>query len=150
MEPTSNTPRMVRCLFHEDEKPSMGLWPDGTFYCYGCKRKGVIHSVPDVTPSTEAPSMDERVRVLEASLALAEQTAREVQAINEETELRHAKELADREERIEHLKGAVRTATQRANTAEREVAEWRRRLFTACGGHVDLDQLDAGIRPGGL
>jgi hypothetical protein len=93
---------------------------------------------------------DERIRVLEASLALAEQTAREVQAINEEMETRHSKEMAEKEERIEHLKTTVRAATQRAAAAEREAGEWRQRLFTACGGHVDLDQFDAGIRSGGL
>jgi hypothetical protein len=34
----------VRCPFHEDSQPSLQLYPDGTFYCFGsgCARGGTI------------------------------------------------------------------------------------------------------------
>jgi DNA primase len=33
---------MLRCPFHEDEKPSLKVYPDtNTFHCFGCGRSGV-------------------------------------------------------------------------------------------------------------
>lgn len=34
----------VLCPFHEDSRPSLQLYPDGTFYCFGsgCRRGGTI------------------------------------------------------------------------------------------------------------
>jgi RepB DNA-primase from phage plasmid/CHC2 zinc finger len=33
----------VRCPFHEDHTPSLHLYPDGTWACFGCRRGGTIY-----------------------------------------------------------------------------------------------------------
>lgn len=30
----------IRCPFHGDETPSCSLYPDGSYYCFGCGAKG--------------------------------------------------------------------------------------------------------------
>jgi DNA primase len=33
----------VNCPFHEDRTPSLQLYEDGSFYCFGCDRGGTIY-----------------------------------------------------------------------------------------------------------
>lgn len=33
----------IHCPFHDDHTPSLQLYPDGTFYCYGCRAGGSIY-----------------------------------------------------------------------------------------------------------
>jgi hypothetical protein len=33
----------IKCPFHNDNTPSLQLYPDGTFYCFGCRRGGTIY-----------------------------------------------------------------------------------------------------------
>jgi hypothetical protein len=33
----------IACPFHEDRRPSLHLYGDGSFYCFGCKRGGTIY-----------------------------------------------------------------------------------------------------------
>jgi DNA primase len=35
--------RKVRCPFHDDHTPSLHLYPDGTWACFGCRRGGTIY-----------------------------------------------------------------------------------------------------------
>lgn len=59
-----------RCLFHDDHNPSMVVYPDGKFYCFGCGTRGdivdimakllncdireVVDRLDDLTPATRA------------------------------------------------------------------------------------------------
>jgi hypothetical protein len=33
----------IACPFHDDGRPSLELYPDGSFYCFGCRRGGTIY-----------------------------------------------------------------------------------------------------------
>ena len=33
----------VNCPFHDDSDPSLQLYDDGTFYCFGCRAGGSIY-----------------------------------------------------------------------------------------------------------
>jgi hypothetical protein len=33
----------ITCPFHDDRRPSLQLYPDGSFYCFGCRRGGTIY-----------------------------------------------------------------------------------------------------------
>jgi CHC2 zinc finger/RepB DNA-primase from phage plasmid len=33
----------IACPFHDDKRPSLQLYGDGSFYCFGCKRGGTIY-----------------------------------------------------------------------------------------------------------
>ena len=33
----------LACPFHDDRTPSLHCYPDGTFYCYGCRRGGSVY-----------------------------------------------------------------------------------------------------------
>lgn len=30
----------IRCPFHPDKSPSLAIYPDNSFYCYGCGKHG--------------------------------------------------------------------------------------------------------------
>lgn len=40
---TPNRSGKIHCPFHDDHTPSLQLYPDGTFYCYGCRAGGSIY-----------------------------------------------------------------------------------------------------------
>ena len=44
----------VNCPFHADDTPSLQLYEDGTFYCYGCRAGGSIYDFAGALWSLEA------------------------------------------------------------------------------------------------
>jgi hypothetical protein len=40
---TPNRAGKIACPFHDDHRPSLQLYPDGSFYCFGCRRGGTIY-----------------------------------------------------------------------------------------------------------
>ena len=43
----------ISCPFHEDDTPSLQLYPDGTFFCFGCRRGGSIYDFASALWSSE-------------------------------------------------------------------------------------------------
>lgn len=43
----------VNCLFHDDADPSLQLYDDGSWYCFGCRRGGSIYDFAAALWSTE-------------------------------------------------------------------------------------------------
>ena len=39
----ANRAGKIACPFHNDDTPSLQLYPGGTFYCFGCRRGGTIY-----------------------------------------------------------------------------------------------------------
>lgn len=54
---------MILCAFHTEETPSLRVWPDGGFKCYGCGAVGNLEGHPDLKAAVDR----ERVRRLEAA-----------------------------------------------------------------------------------
>jgi DNA polymerase I-like protein with 3'-5' exonuclease and polymerase domains len=41
----------ICCPFHNDPKPSLQIYPDGHYHCYGCGAHGDIEELPEATPA---------------------------------------------------------------------------------------------------
>ncbi len=40
---------VLLCIFHAEKTPSLSLWPNGNFYCHGCKEQGFWEDYPELT-----------------------------------------------------------------------------------------------------
>lgn len=39
---------MVSCQFHKEKTPSLRIWPNGWFFCLGCRHRGHTSKYPDL------------------------------------------------------------------------------------------------------
>lgn len=64
--------KMVHCPFHDDSTPSMALYPDGHYHCYGCGAHGKLEDLP---PSywrhSLAPVKPIKIQVTSSALSLS-------------------------------------------------------------------------------
>lgn len=88
---------MVRCPFHDDHTPSMKLYDDH-FYCFGCGRHGDVVDLAAellaISPYDAACKLAENFGV-DASAAVARQSAREELKIFREDQLRCQRVLSE-------------------------------------------------------
>jgi DNA primase len=40
--------KLFNCIFHKDHTPSLRVWPNGQFYCHGCKKKGTVKNYSQI------------------------------------------------------------------------------------------------------
>ena len=60
----------VRCCFHEDQTPSLKIYSDGHFHCFGCNKTGdLIHIVAQI----EGVSIGKALRTVAEKAGLSEQ-----------------------------------------------------------------------------
>lgn len=39
---------MMLCIFHREKTPSLRIWRDGRFICYGCQEQGFVQGHPEL------------------------------------------------------------------------------------------------------
>ena len=112
------------CIFHAEDTPSMTLYPNGTFYCFGCQKSGTVIDAEMQFTGTDAVTA---ARSLDREYSVG--------AFSDGWEKRHEKRLSDQAARIqalrsEHaeavdvLQSAARGLRAKADqAAEREVAD---------------------------
>jgi DNA polymerase I-like protein with 3'-5' exonuclease and polymerase domains len=59
--PSNYSVGKICCPFHNDPKPSLHLYPDGHYHCYGCGAHGDIEELPETTSEpVPAPNASQR------------------------------------------------------------------------------------------
>jgi phage/plasmid primase-like uncharacterized protein len=115
--------KLAVCPFHPDRSPSLVLYPDNTYHCYGCAQHG---DVIDYIAGTQHLSIPEAIRFLTGGNALrlddADQQRREREARHRESEHKRKQEnatLAARERWVRALpiNGVGNAYLERKNVA---------------------------------
>lgn len=115
--------KLAVCPFHPDRSPSLVLYPDQTFHCYGCSKHG---DVIDYVAGVEHLNIGEAVRFLTGGSAPriddADRARREQEARHREAEHRRKQENAtlaarDRWARALPINGTGNAYLERKNVA---------------------------------
>lgn len=48
-------PKLYRCIHHDDSIPSMAVYEDGKYYCFGCKKSGKVNADIQMELDTQQP-----------------------------------------------------------------------------------------------
>jgi DNA polymerase I-like protein with 3'-5' exonuclease and polymerase domains len=66
----SNYSGKISCPFHKDPNPSLHLYADGHYHCYGCGAHGDIEELPEVPPATAPKAPQNHTDTLKRGIQL--------------------------------------------------------------------------------